>query len=210
MTDQPTPSDPFEPAHELTITTLETLKVFSDPLRQQVIEAVQAAPRTVKQVATELSLTPTKLYYHVNLLEEHGLIRVTDTRVVSGIIEKHYRATARNFAIQRSLLSFGSKGDGLRTALDAVIDPIREEIERGVASGVIDTSDNAPVPRKLRLWRAMSQLPADQAEQFYARLEALVTEFDAFRADPDTTPSSGYTLLVAVYPTRTGDNPHTP
>lgn len=197
---QPT-AEPFEPAHEFTITTLETLKVFSDPLRQQIIEILREASKTVKQIAGELELAPTKLYYHVNLLEEHGLIRVTDTRVVSGIIEKQYRATARNFAIQRSLLSPGGKGEGLQTALNALIDPIRDEIERGIVSGIIDTSDSAPIARKLRLWRAMNTLSPDDAEQFYARLEALVTEFDAHSTPPDAADAPGYTLLIAVYPT---------
>src|SRR3954467_12474429 len=90
-----------------TITTLDALKVFSDPLRQQIIEALLDDAKTVKQVAVELDLAPTKLYYHVNLLEEHGLIQVTETRIVSGIIEKHYRAAAREFAIERSLLTPG-------------------------------------------------------------------------------------------------------
>ena len=35
-------------------------------------------------------MKPNRLYYHVNLLEEHGLIRVTDTRLVSGIVERTY------------------------------------------------------------------------------------------------------------------------
>lgn len=197
----------YEPVPELMITTLETLKVFSDPLRQKIIETLMDSAKTVKQIAGELALAPTKLYYHVNLLDEHGLIRVTETRVISGIIEKQYRASARNFAIQRTLLSPGSSGrsEGLRTALDALIAPMRDEIERGVASGVIDTSDDAPNARKLRVWRAMSRMTPDQAEAFYARLETLIEEFDSRkheRKDGSAPPSGpSYSLLIALYPT---------
>lgn len=195
------------PADELTITTLETLKVFSDPLRQKIIEAVIDSARTVKQIAALLGLAPTKLYYHINLLEAHGLIRVVETRIVSGIIEKRYRASARNFAIQRTLLSPGSGGysEGLRAALDAVFAPIRSEIEQGVVSGIIDTSDDAPAARKLRLWRAMNRISSDDVEAFQARLEALVAEFERREQHPDsaTSAASGprYSLLIALYPT---------
>src|SRR5215208_994364 len=121
-----TPSDE-QPASVHTITSLEALKVFSDPLRQQIIEALLDGAKTVKQVAAELDLAPTKLYYHVNLLEEHGLIQVTETRIVSGIIEKHYMASAREYLIERSLLTPGQNtgGEGLEIAFDAMIEPIR-------------------------------------------------------------------------------------
>src|SRR5664279_480371 len=116
-----------QPAPLHTITTLDALKVFSDPLRQQIIEALLDGAKTVKQIASELELAPTKLYYHVNLLEEHGLIQVTETRIVSGIIEKHYTAAAHEYYIERSLLTPGqnSGNEGLEIAFDAMIEPIR-------------------------------------------------------------------------------------
>ena len=35
------------------INTLEALKVFADPLRQQIMESLQDSPKTVKQIAAE-------------------------------------------------------------------------------------------------------------------------------------------------------------
>lgn len=192
----------YEPAPEFTIASLETLKVFSDPLRQQIIEVLLDGPQTVKQIAGRLGLAPTKLYYHINLLEEHGLIVITQTRVVSGIIEKHYGAVARRFTIARALLTPGSEGDaeGLRTALEAVMDPVRDEILRSVADGSIDTSEDAPPHRKVRFWRAVSRLDTAQAEAFYARLEALIDEFNALEETVDTPDNHPYTLIIGVYP----------
>jgi DNA-binding transcriptional ArsR family regulator len=193
----------FEPAQQTTLTTLETLKVFADPLRQQIIESILDSAKTVKQIAMELSLAPTKLYYHVNLLEEHGLIRVTDTRIVSGIIEKQYRAVARSFAIQRSLLTFGEGVNmrGLDTAIEAVIDPIRVEIQRGVENGMIDVREDAPIPHKLKLWRALSKLSQADAETFYARLDALINDFESTRDKSEYAGEQPYRLLIGIYPT---------
>src|SRR5512145_3269846 len=95
----------WKPITEYTVNDLETLKVLADPLRIHIIELVTHEPRTVKQVAADLTLPPTKLYYHFKLLEERGLIQVVDTRIVSGIVEKQYQATALSYHVNKTLLS---------------------------------------------------------------------------------------------------------
>ena len=192
----------FQPIEQLQISTLETLKVFSDPLRQQIIEALLDGSKTVKQVAAKLDHSPTKLYYHVNLLEEHGLIRVTETRIVSGIIEKHYQSAARSFLIHRALLTPGRDSDdeALDAAFDAMIEPIRTDIHKGIRQGIIDMSDDSPQHRKLRMWRAMSSMSEEQAEAFYARLEMLIQEFNGFRDEETNAGEQGYGLMISIFP----------
>lgn len=201
MSDQPTGSG-FTPAPKFRITTLETLKVFSDPLRQQIIEVLLEGSRTVKQIAAELDLAPTKLYYHVNLLEEHGLIRVTDTRIVSGIIEKQYQSAAHAFEINRTLLTPGqhSGDDAIDAAIDAMIEPIRGDIHKAFKQGAIDMSDSSAPHQKMRMWRGTSPLSPEQAAEFYRRLEALVSEFDAFRESNASGDDSQWGLMIGIYP----------
>lgn len=190
-----------EPDPQLIISTLETLRVFADPLRQQILDCVRDESRTVKQIAALLKRQPTKLYYHINLLEEHKLIRVTDTRIVSGIIEKHYRAAARRFEIRRALLLPGADGedaDRLDAALDAILNPIREEIHRAVEEQIIDNHEDAPAHRKLLLRRAFARLTDAQAAAFYARLEALIAEFEA--ADSSDAETHAHRLLFGYFP----------
>lgn len=198
--ENPTPEPPQQPAPLHIIATLEALKVFSDPLRQQIIETLLDGSKTVKQIAADLDLAPTKLYYHVNLLEEHGLIQVTETRIVSGIIEKHYLAAAREFAIERTLLTPGQTSDGeaLKVAFDAMIQPIRSDLSRSFAQGVIDMSEDAPQHQKLRMWRATSHFTPEQAEAFYARLMALLDEFNTTKDESD---QQAYNLLISIHPT---------
>ncbi|MBI1257335.1 MAG: helix-turn-helix domain-containing protein [Chloroflexi bacterium] len=199
MTNSHTPSE-GQPAPLHTISTLEALKVFADPLRQQIIEALLDGAKTVKQIASELDLAPTKLYYHVNLLEEHGLIQVTETRIVSGIIEKHYTASANEYYIERALLTPGQNmsDEGLEIALDAMIEPVRTDIQKSMQQGLIDSSQDAPEHRKFRMWRAMSQLSEAEAAEFYARLEKLVDEFNGSKAESADT--QHYGLLIGIYP----------
>ena len=99
-----------------TITDLETLKAVSSPFRQNLMRLMSEKPRTVKEMAEELDMPPSRLYYHINQLAKHGIIRVAKTQIVSGIVEKHYQISARAFRVDRALLAPGGGND------DAIID----------------------------------------------------------------------------------------
>jgi transposase-like protein len=197
----------FEPAPQQRIDQLDTLKVFSDTLRQQIIEAITEEPKTVKQIASMLDLVPTKLYYHVNLLEQHQLIRVVDTRVVSGIIEKRFRASARQYTIAPALLTPGQAspdaGEGdfsaVRAALNAILSPLDSDIRRSARAGALQFGEQVPLERRLRFWRGTSRLTLDDALEFYHRLDALISEFEARNVHDHT--AQAYTIVAGIYPT---------
>lgn len=190
----------LDPDDQMVISTLDTLRVFADPLRQQILDSVRDEARTVKQIAALLKRQPTKLYYHINLLEEHKLIRVTETRIVSGIIEKQYRAAARRFEIRRTLLLPGVDGEDaerLDAALDAILNPVRDEIHRAVEHNAIDNHDDAPAFRRLLLRRGFAYLTPEQAAEFYAKLEELLADFEQERAPDDQR--RPYRLLLGFF-----------
>src|SRR4051794_29356500 len=90
----PTQADCVSNDDVLVVSDLELLRLVSDPLRIQILEHMRETPRTVKELAADLEVPATRLYYHMNLLESHGLIRVASTRMISGIVEKRYEVTA--------------------------------------------------------------------------------------------------------------------
>jgi hypothetical protein len=48
--------------------------------------------------------------------------------------------------------------------------------------------------------RTLGRMPPERAVEFYARLEALVKEFDAIAADPANNDPHIYGLAVVMYP----------
>lgn len=190
------------------ISDLDTLKVLADPLRLNILEML-GKPGTVKQVAAKIGRPPTKLYYHFNLLEKHGLLTMVDTRIVSGIVEKHYQTSARTFRLQRDLLSPGADGfnESLDVALNAMFTTAREDLHASVKSGLLRLEDDAPRHRTAFINQARLRLQPDRADEFYERLEALVKEFQADADDHDDDADVDedsdiqyYKLLLILYP----------
>ncbi len=188
---------PFQIDEEFVINDLETLKVVADPLRIRILEFFgDEKPHTVKQISNALEIAPNKLYYHVNMLEEYGLLRVVDTRIVSGIIEKLYMVVAHTLTVERTLLSPSGSGEGLTLMVDTLMDDIKRSIFESARAGLIDTADNAPTLDRLTMGSLMGRLSADDAHEFIQKLNALVQEY----AERDSDDGKPYRMIFAVFP----------
>lgn len=202
-----------EPLAERLISDVDTLRAISDPLRLRILEVMTAGHDetfTVKRLATTIGTNPTKLYHHVNLLVERDLITVAGQRVVSGIIETSYRVGQLSLRLDRALLA--SEASVTHDTLATLFDGARDEIERGLAAGVVSTSDAAPPETKLILARGIGRMEPAAAVAFQARLAALFEEFGATAMtpeEPDGSPEDSpedederlaFGLVVAMYP----------
>lgn len=187
------------------ITDLETLKVIAHTLRHQIIESLTLEPLTVKQIADKLGLSPSKLYYHVNLLEEHGLIQVVEKRVVANLIESVYQASAPCLEVDPGLLAFGTDEGRqalhsmLASGLDATRDDLLDSLEARAAQLARGAKED---PRRVLSTRSLSRINKAQAEAFLARLKQLVKEFEASDADPGPGEEALqlYALQIVFYP----------
>ena len=180
--------------------SLTTLKLIADPLRAKLI-GLFSIPATIQELAVQLNVPVTRLYYHVHLLEQHGLIQVVDSHPAGGTIEKVYRAAARQFIVDRK--EFAVSGAKALKQADILIDFALTEtgkaIRKSIKSGVIDMKQVAPQPRALQIRRGNGKISASQASQFYQRLEDLVTEFTSMESVDGAL--AEYFLVLAFFPT---------
>lgn len=86
------------------VETIEQLRGVADPLRIRIFEALTQRAMTATQVGEELGLPAPKAHYHVRELERLGLVKLVETRERGGILEKYYRAVARNLKAPPQLL----------------------------------------------------------------------------------------------------------
>lgn len=84
--------------------TVEQLRGIADPLRIRIFEALAQRPLTATQVGDELQIAAPKAHYHVRELERLGLVTLAESRERGGIVEKYFRAVARNLVVPPQLL----------------------------------------------------------------------------------------------------------
>jgi DNA-binding transcriptional ArsR family regulator len=186
------------PPEEMVLRDPDQLKALGDALRLQILEVMGRRLRhgwSVKELAEAMGCSQTKLYHHVNLLEERGLLRVASTQVVSGIVERRYQVAARSIRLDRSLVSGAEGGPAVGALLDAAVSETRRQIMDSIALGTLDPSDETP-GRRLVLFRNRLRLSPDRVAAFTERLQALMNEEDA-GDDPDGVEHG---MLIAFYP----------
>jgi transposase-like protein len=120
------------------ISDLDQIRLLSDPFKLQLVQAFAEGAKTTKQVAKELGESVTKLYRHVDALQDAGLLVVASEQKKRGTVERTFRAVAERFEADHAL--FADDGDGQGT--DAARDMLRaaeDEIVQAIANA--DPSD---------------------------------------------------------------------
>ena len=174
----------------------DALKALADPLRLRFLVLLADRASTVKEAADVLGVPPTRLYYHVKILERHGLIRVAGRRMISGIEERTYRAVAKAWTISDTLAASAISTTGV---LRALMNMARAEMEAALherPEEPISTRTSSPLPAI-----GLTQLAMDEADlaELERRFQGLMEDFGMGR--PKRAEGKPlYNMFFAVYP----------
>ncbi len=194
------PSDPGITGDIITISDLETLKVISDPLRLKIFRKIgnfnlAGEYCTVKQISDELGLPAARLYYHIKLLESHGLLEVAETHVVSGIVEKRYRVPAIRISIADELLDREGKQNTFYPVFAEVINEMLEEMRQALQSGKTER-----ITGNFTLTQHALKLPPNRMDTVSMRVEAFLQTIEKeFQADADGE-LVDYSMFFSCFP----------
>jgi DNA-binding transcriptional ArsR family regulator len=78
-------------------------KLFADENRREILHNLRHREMTACQLAKMLEKNVSSISYHLNALEEAGLVEQSRTQVKGNLIEKFYSATAQRFIISYTL-----------------------------------------------------------------------------------------------------------
>jgi DNA-binding transcriptional ArsR family regulator len=173
------------PATVRPVGDVETLKALSDPVRLGILRVLMQTAggplpvRSVKELAAELGEPITKLYRHVKMLESRGLIEVAESNLVSGIVERRYRAAQVSLRLDAKLLGAGHEQQVLAVDV-ASFDRTRDDyVAAAQAPSPDDPAAFASVVASVGV-----QLDAERFAEFRQRLTALIEDLGAAeRAD---------------------------
>ena len=204
MPKKPQKAPSLQPGEELVIDNLETMRVLSDPLRLQLgIQLLK--PQTVKNLAKLLDVAPTKLYYHIGLLEKHGLVRVVSTRVVSGIVEKSYQVTAYRFVPKPGLISGDAAMDDTVHLFENMLESAKLEVRRAYNADLIGTPEESKSnpERMVAFTKGYFGLRPEDAKVYVDRLKAIYEEMAQASPHPNEIPEGVemYSLTFAFHRT---------
>ena len=186
------------------IEDLETLKVVTDPLRLQILELLDPEPQTVNQIAQKLGLSSSRMYYHFNLLETSGLIRVVETRIRNNIIEKIYWVTAEDIDIEKDLLNFSSKSgqENISKMIASSLDATRADIMRSLQVRKFELGQGAEShPRDMVIRIIKKRVRDETYQRFVGEFNALMKTFnDLPDGDIDEDEVNVFTIACYLYP----------
>lgn len=181
------------PDGQVQVSDPETLKVIADPLRLELLSLL-TEPKTAKELAGSVGVPTTRLYYHLKVLENHGVIKVVSKRLVSGIEEKTYRSIGSHWVPAPDLTAAAIESSG---AVGSVVELMQAELSmalRSDPSGHMGDADSAaPVLTLTRL-----SFDKQSLIEFQKRLYDLVDE----HAHLEPVAREGeelYHLFAAVY-----------
>jgi len=185
------------PDEEILIEDLEGFRVIDNPLRQRILQLARH-PKSVRELADGLGVPVTRLYYHVNMLEEAGFIRAVDVRKSGAQLERIYQS--RRGTVRPSPDFVENVGDMRKAAhvlAGALFDITRVEVEAVLERSLRDDDGFGD------LARVVLQLPAPAAEDFSRRIDELIQEMRDAATGHDDEDATIYSFTYAFVPTDT-------
>lgn len=161
---------------------------LADPVRLQIFELLTEGDRTVRDLADTIGLAPDRLYYHLNLLEEAGLVDIAalrPERVYSLRTEQH-RSSAEDVS------------ELIGAVLDATTSELREVLQ--TASALREKAERAQ-----KLKAAVGRSSVELTDEEFGRLvEETTALLDRAVERSKTKPAAAkrqFRVLIAVYET---------
>jgi len=128
------------------IEDVRVLEVLNNAVRLRIMRQLME-PATVRQLADRLEVPVTRLYYHLNLLEDVGVIEVVETRKSGAMLQRVYRTVATDFAPVAGLLErTADKERVVKAAIGMVLDGARLDATAGLLDQFAEDSDSEPDP----------------------------------------------------------------
>jgi DNA-binding transcriptional ArsR family regulator len=175
------------------IESLEQVRALTDELRVRIFSLLAQEPMTVTQVGKTLEIAPAKIHYHVRELERVKLVRQVFTREKSGILEKYYRAVAKDVSVPRSLVTSAPRNELLAAA---------NEFAQSAVSGYLRALGRLmPLPDEefqrypFSISNATLWLTKEDMDQLVADLQALFEKYAARRGVEGEQEVTFFTLL---------------
>jgi DNA-binding transcriptional ArsR family regulator len=174
-------------------------KAIFKPIRLEILQLLNK-PRTCNKLAGILNTSPQKIYYHIKILQDSGLVKKVREERVRGIMEGYYQASAASYMLSPGMVKKLGGAEMAKQQLSlANLLNLVEQMQTEIAA--LSQSKEEIPSIGLSAQIALNS-PADRAA-FHAELQEciqkLAEKFGARQESPPY-PKDVYRLILACYP----------
>lgn len=73
--------------------------------RARILQVAKNEEKTVKEIAEILNEKPSRLYYHINQLEEIGLLKIVGEKKINNLTQKYYKSVSTDMLLSEYTFS---------------------------------------------------------------------------------------------------------
>ncbi len=198
------PTDDIPDQYQLE--SIEQMRAMADDLRLRILELLAHDAMTVTEVGRQLGVPTNKTHYHVRELERVGLVRQVETRERGGVLEKYFRAVARDFIVPSTLLRGTTDDEGL-ALVGNMLQSLVQGFQRaaGAALQQPEEARDALAVSAASLW-----LTRDEQREVMQRITALLDPYTHPRDVPGAREHTFALLAYVTPPAEDADQPPRP
>lgn len=188
------------------LSTEDEIRAFSDPYRYKILSNLWKLqkPSTVKQIADKMGEVPAKVHYHVKKLVKAGILELSHTKEINGIVAKYYKSTAENFEIKGEEFS-PSFAKGMLNRTQTIVATFFDESKRDFLNYLDKTSkkdydneENKTIDLGT-VSKSKIYLTDDEAKEFKKLLKKL-KRFENNHNEDNSEITKGYHFINAMFP----------
>jgi len=178
---------------ELLLTDLAQIAEATHPMRSDLVFRLYQ-PHSAAELAEEMGVPVTRLYHHLNRLEQLGFITVVATRRSGAKTERRYRTTALEFRLDPDAVRRSNPLEFAKT-LAAMFDVARNELMHEVETGALD-----PIEMRGMATVGLTEFALTDAQRadFVRRVKELLDTYET--AEPTSEGRTRFRVLVAGFP----------
>jgi DNA-binding transcriptional ArsR family regulator len=185
----------FQQVGAMELEDLDLLAELTHPMRGRILRNLDS-PRSAAELAELLDAPITRLYHHINRLEQSGLIAVQATRRVGAATQHRYQVVARSFTMASNLYE-ELDGAELAQAFGSIFDVAKIRMQHVLEHR---PRDERPTEDEALLSLGELHISARVGAELINRLREVIDEFTEKSNRSDGNPP--FTLFVAAFPER--------
>lgn len=168
----------------------EEIKIFMDNKRREIFRILfhRKIPMTSKQIADEMQLNASTVHFHTNKLLSIGVLKISHTEIINGIVAKYLEPTATQIIIDASSDSVN--------LISKVNNKIAVEADKLFNQAKIDFMDNCHIENNNPKRINYSELYLTKEE--FIKFNSLINKKIDENQNNDNTERKKYKLFFAI------------